>query len=190
MPSLRRGQSDAAAWRSGLCTTIFAGSIEHCADASHGSWACGPHFGFGGVGGIIGEARRLRQQMIEKNNVRRALWRMFGGSLPGFSHSDCLRTLAWVARCSSLTDFRRPMDWSFYFAGVSTVVDRPVELKKKLSRRVIPTAEVWVQSDFITERIRKPSEDYKAQQRVMAQTLIASGLTPEQVARMSLVPVV
>lgn len=44
------------------------------------------------------------------------------------------------------------------------------------------------ESDSIAEQF-VPSERYKAQQRVMAQTLIAAGLTPEQIASMFFVPV-
>lgn len=43
-------------------------------------------------------------------------------------------------------------------------------------------------SDFISE-LFVPSEHYKAQQRAMAQKLIAAGLSPEQVASMFFVPV-
>jgi len=43
------------------------------------------------------------------------------------------------------------------------------------------------QSDFIAERF-VPSERYKAQQRAMVEILIASGLDPERVASMFLVP--
>jgi hypothetical protein len=42
-------------------------------------------------------------------------------------------------------------------------------------------------SDFVEEQF-VPSEQYKAQQIAMAQKLIASGLSPEQVARMFLIP--
>jgi len=44
------------------------------------------------------------------------------------------------------------------------------------------------ESDFIAE-VFVPSEHYKAQQMAMAQTLVAAGLNPEQVASMFLVPV-
>jgi hypothetical protein len=44
------------------------------------------------------------------------------------------------------------------------------------------------ESDFIAQQF-VPSEHYKAQQRAMAQKLIAAGLSPEQVASMFLVPV-
>jgi hypothetical protein len=47
---------------------------------------------------------------------------------------------------------------------------------------------LWAESDSIAEQF-VPSERYKAQQRVMAQTLIAAGLNPEQVASMLFVPV-
>jgi hypothetical protein len=43
------------------------------------------------------------------------------------------------------------------------------------------------QSDFIAERF-VPSEQYKAQQLVMARNLIAAGLDPEKVASMFLIP--
>jgi hypothetical protein len=46
----------------------------------------------------------------------------------------------------------------------------------------------WAESDVIAEQF-VPSEHYKAQQRVMAQTLIAAGLNPEQIASMLFVPV-
>jgi hypothetical protein len=39
------------------------------------------------------------------------------------------------------------------------------------------------QSDFIAERF-VPSEEYKAQQAAMVQTLLAAGFTPEQLAGM------
>jgi hypothetical protein len=44
------------------------------------------------------------------------------------------------------------------------------------------------ESDSISEEF-VPSERYKAQQRVMAQTLIAAGLNPEQIKSMFSVPV-
>jgi hypothetical protein len=44
------------------------------------------------------------------------------------------------------------------------------------------------ESDFIAE-VFVPSGQYKAQQMAMAQTLIAAGLNPEQVASMFFVPV-
>jgi hypothetical protein len=43
------------------------------------------------------------------------------------------------------------------------------------------------QSDFIAEQF-VPSEEYKAQQLAMVQKLLASGISPEQVARMFSVP--
>ncbi|MGD0567093.1 MAG: hypothetical protein ABSA78_01710 [Candidatus Sulfotelmatobacter sp.] len=46
----------------------------------------------------------------------------------------------------------------------------------------------WAESDVIAEQF-VPSERYKAQQRVMAQTLLAAGLDPEQIAKMFFVPV-
>jgi hypothetical protein len=46
----------------------------------------------------------------------------------------------------------------------------------------------WAESDIIVEQF-VPSERYKAQQRVMAQTLMAAGLNPEQIASMLFVPV-
>jgi hypothetical protein len=46
---------------------------------------------------------------------------------------------------------------------------------------------LWAESDSIAEQF-VPSERYRAQQREMAETLIAAGLSPEQVASMLLVP--
>jgi len=46
---------------------------------------------------------------------------------------------------------------------------------------------LWAVSDAIAEQF-VPSERYKAQQRAMAKTLLAAGLTPEQVASMLFVP--
>jgi hypothetical protein len=46
----------------------------------------------------------------------------------------------------------------------------------------------WAESDTIVEEF-VPSEHYKAQQRVMAQTLIAAGLSPQEIAGMLFVPV-
>ena len=43
------------------------------------------------------------------------------------------------------------------------------------------------QSDFISEEF-VPSEDYREQQLVRAQTLIALGIAPEQVASMLSIP--
>lgn len=43
------------------------------------------------------------------------------------------------------------------------------------------------QSDFIAEQF-VPSEQYKAQQMEMVQKLLASGVSPEQVAKMFSVP--
>jgi hypothetical protein len=44
------------------------------------------------------------------------------------------------------------------------------------------------QRDFIAEKF-VPSEEYKAQQLEMAQKLLASGVSPEQIAKMFAVPV-
>ena len=44
------------------------------------------------------------------------------------------------------------------------------------------------QSDFIAEQF-VPSEQYKAQQAVMVQKLMAAGLRPEELGKMFLVPV-
>ncbi len=46
---------------------------------------------------------------------------------------------------------------------------------------------LWAESDTIAEAFI-PSERYKAQQRAMAQTLLAAGLNPEQIAGMLSVP--
>jgi hypothetical protein len=46
---------------------------------------------------------------------------------------------------------------------------------------------LWAESDSIAEQF-VPSESHKAQQKAMAQTLLAAGLTPEQVAAMLFVP--
>jgi hypothetical protein len=46
---------------------------------------------------------------------------------------------------------------------------------------------MWAESDSIAEQF-VPSERHKAQQRVMAQTLIAAGLSPERVASMLFLP--
>jgi hypothetical protein len=43
------------------------------------------------------------------------------------------------------------------------------------------------QSDFLAEQL-VPSEQYKAQQMVMVQKLIAAGVNPEQVSSMFFVP--
>jgi hypothetical protein len=47
---------------------------------------------------------------------------------------------------------------------------------------------LWAESDVISEQFT-PSKQYKAQQRVMAQTLIAAGLSPEQIESMLLISV-
>jgi hypothetical protein len=47
---------------------------------------------------------------------------------------------------------------------------------------------LWAESDTISEQF-VPSERYKAQQKAMAESLLAAGLTPEQVASMLFVPV-
>jgi hypothetical protein len=47
---------------------------------------------------------------------------------------------------------------------------------------------LWAESDSIAEQFA-PSESYKAQQRLMVQTLLAAGLSPEQVAGMLFFPV-
>ena len=44
------------------------------------------------------------------------------------------------------------------------------------------------ESDAISETF-VPNERYKAQQKAMAQTLVAAGLNPEQLAKMLLIPV-
>jgi IMP cyclohydrolase len=45
------------------------------------------------------------------------------------------------------------------------------------------------QSDFIAERFM-PGEEYKAQQKAMADSLVAMGLEPEELTTRFLVPVV
>jgi hypothetical protein len=45
----------------------------------------------------------------------------------------------------------------------------------------------WAESDFIAEQF-VPSERHRAQQQIIAQTLIAVGLKPEQIAEMLSVP--
>jgi hypothetical protein len=47
---------------------------------------------------------------------------------------------------------------------------------------------LWAESDIISEQFA-PSEQYKSQQKVMKQTLIAAGLSPEQIENMLVVPV-
>lgn len=47
---------------------------------------------------------------------------------------------------------------------------------------------LWAESDTISEQF-VPSKEYKAQQKVMAQTLTAAGLSPEQIEGMLFVPV-
>jgi hypothetical protein len=47
---------------------------------------------------------------------------------------------------------------------------------------------LWAESDTIAEQF-VPNERYRAQQKAMAETLLAAGLSPEQVASMLLVPV-
>jgi hypothetical protein len=47
---------------------------------------------------------------------------------------------------------------------------------------------LWAESDTITEQF-VPSERHKAKQKAMAETLLAAGLTPEQIAGMLSVPV-
>jgi hypothetical protein len=46
---------------------------------------------------------------------------------------------------------------------------------------------LWAESDTIVEQF-VPSERYKAQQRATAETLIAAGLSPKQIASMLFVP--
>jgi hypothetical protein len=46
---------------------------------------------------------------------------------------------------------------------------------------------LWAESDTIAEQF-VPSQRYKAQQRAMAETLIAAGLSAEQIASMLFVP--
>lgn len=46
---------------------------------------------------------------------------------------------------------------------------------------------LWAESDTIAEQF-VPSERYKAQQKAMAETLLAAGLSPEQVASMLFLP--
>jgi hypothetical protein len=45
----------------------------------------------------------------------------------------------------------------------------------------------WAESDSISEQF-VPNERYKAQQKAMAETLYAAGLTPEQIANMLRLP--
>jgi hypothetical protein len=42
---------------------------------------------------------------------------------------------------------------------------------------------LWAESDSISEQF-VPDESYKAQQRAMAQSLLAAGVNPEQIAAM------
>ena len=48
---------------------------------------------------------------------------------------------------------------------------------------------LWSESDTIAEQF-VPTERYKAQQRTMAETLTAAGLSPEQIESMLFVPLV
>jgi hypothetical protein len=48
---------------------------------------------------------------------------------------------------------------------------------------------LWAESDSIAEQF-VPSERYKSQQRMIAQTLSAAGLSPKQIASMFFVPLV
>jgi hypothetical protein len=47
---------------------------------------------------------------------------------------------------------------------------------------------LWAESDTIAEQF-VPNERYKAQQKAMAESLIAAGVSAEQVATMLVVPV-
>jgi hypothetical protein len=47
---------------------------------------------------------------------------------------------------------------------------------------------LWAESDTIAEQF-VPSERYRAQQKAMAQALIAAGLSSEQIASMLSVPI-
>jgi hypothetical protein len=62
-------------------------------------------------------------------------------------------------------------------------------MAKRTKQRGYPDRRgLWAESDIIAEQF-VPSEQYKAQQRVMAQTLIAAGLSSEQIESMLLVRV-
>jgi hypothetical protein len=63
---------------------------------------------------------------------------------------------------------------------------------KKRSNRIPPRGYpdrrgMGAQSDFIAEKF-VPSEQYKADQLAMVEKLLASGMTPEEVARLFAVP--
>jgi hypothetical protein len=61
-------------------------------------------------------------------------------------------------------------------------VAKPTNQRGRPDRRGL-----WAESDTIAEQF-VPSERYKAQQRVIAQTLTAAGLNPEQIESMFFVP--
>jgi hypothetical protein len=63
-------------------------------------------------------------------------------------------------------------------------VAKPTNQRGRPDRRGL-----WAESDTIAEQF-VPSERYKAQQRMIAQTLTAAGLSPEQIERMLFVPLV
>ncbi len=63
-------------------------------------------------------------------------------------------------------------------------VAKPTNQRGRPDRRGL-----WAESDSIAEQF-VPSEGYKAQQRTIAQTLTAAGLSPEQIESMLAVPLV
>jgi hypothetical protein len=61
-------------------------------------------------------------------------------------------------------------------------------MSKRTKQRGYPDRRgFWAESDTVAEQF-VPSERYRAQQRTMAQTLLAAGLNPEEIERMLLVP--
>jgi hypothetical protein len=76
------------------------------------------------------------------------------------------------------------------FEAVSCIRNRIIserECSMAKQRGYADQRRLWAESDSIAEQF-VPSERYKAQQRAMAQTLLAAGLNPEQIASMLSVP--
>jgi hypothetical protein len=139
---------------------------------------------FRGIGGIIRETDD-GVDMIEKKRIGR-----FSGLCLTIIYATLVTGLVyglWRLHIALVLLLFATVWIGFYFTGVRTAIERPTEVKKKFPRGYPDRRGMGAESDVIAEQF-VPSEHYKAQQRAMAQTLNAAGLSPEQIANMLSVP--
>jgi hypothetical protein len=124
--------------------------------------------------------------MIEQNSIRR-----FSGVCLATAYATLVTGIVyglWRGLHIALVLLIFVALWiGFYFTGI-TPVGRPAEPNRKFTRGYPDRRGMGAESDFTVEKFL-PSEHYKAQQRAMAQTLIAAGLNTAQIASMLVAPI-